>query len=127
MRTVLAFLLSLVFSLNTAYAGVAGVCDAVDHLPKNEAGQHFHIDHHSHDPSESDAVTASHDDGGPQQAAGPTGDHCHAHGTSGSAALGVDMTVPLLSGAYVFVASPSALLVSIAPACLERPPRVSRA
>lgn len=127
MRTVLAFLLSLVFSLNTAYAGVAAICDAVDHLPKNEVGHLFHLDHHSHDSPETAAATSPHDDGGPQKTANSAADHCHAHGTSGSVALGVNITVPLLSGAYVFTASLLALLVSIPSARLERPPRVSRA
>lgn len=127
MRTVLAFLLSLAFSLNVAYAGVAAICDAVDHLPKNEARQHFHVGHHSHDSSEAGAASASHDDGGPQKTSNSAADHCHAHGASGSVALGVDTTVPLLCGADVLVASPSSSLVSIPPARLERPPRVSRA
>lgn len=47
MRTLIVILLSVIFSLNAAFAAVAGVCDAIDHLPQGGSEQHFHVDQHS--------------------------------------------------------------------------------
>lgn len=52
MRTLIVILLSVIFSLNAAFAAVAGVCDAIDHLPQGGSEQHFHVDQHSHSVSE---------------------------------------------------------------------------
>ena len=127
MRTVLALLLSFVFSLNSAYASMAGVCDAVDHLPQSEAGQHLHMDHHSHDSSGSTPATEPQNDDDPLKASQSAAEHCHAHGASASVVFGGDMTPPPLCGGQVLVAFPSAALVSVTAARLERPPRVSLA
>jgi hypothetical protein len=55
MRTLIVILLSVVFSLNAAFAAVAGVCDAIDHLPQGGSEQHFHVDQHSHSVSDAAA------------------------------------------------------------------------
>jgi hypothetical protein len=125
MRLFFAVLLSLVFSLNGAFAAVVEVCDAVDHLPQRGTGQHLHVDHHNHDAVESTAATSP-DDGDPLKASA-SADHCHAHGASASVVPGSDTAGAPLCGAPVLAAHPDATLVSITPARLERPPRVSRA
>lgn len=115
MRVVLAFVLSLVFSLNAAYASVASVCDAMDHLSLGERDLHLHADHHSHD-----ADAQSHGDGDPLKNA-KSGDHCHAHGTWVSMVSNVDVT-PVF-GDHVLSPSESAPLLSVTTPRLERPPR----
>lgn len=115
MKAVLAFVLSLVFSLNAAYAAVAGVCDATDHLAQGERDLHFHADHHSHG-----ADVQSHDDGDPLKNAKP-GDHCHAHGSWVSLVSNVD-TTPVF-GDHVLSPSEPTPLSSVTTRRLERPPR----
>lgn len=127
MQKFLAFLLSFVFALNVAYAGVAGVCDAADHVPQGEADRHIHVGHHGHGSSASAAEVQSQDDSDPLRTSTASTDHCHAHGTATSVASGADLTPPPFLGGHVFIALPSAALISVTPALLERPPRASLA
>lgn len=126
MQKFLAFLLSFVFALNVAYAGVAGVCDAADHLPQGKTERHIHVGHDSHGAAASAVETPSHDDSDPLKTSAPT-DHCHAHGTATSVASGADLTTPPFLGGHILVAGPAATLVSVTPALLKRPPRTSLA
>ncbi len=121
MRLCFALFLSLVFACNAAFAGIADICDAADHMPRGEVGSHLHMGHHSHDDA------ASQDDGDPLKTSPSASGHCHAHGASASVVSGFDQTPSLPCGTQVLVPLPSAALVSITPTRLERPPRVSRA
>lgn len=128
MQKFLAILLSFVFALNVAYAGVAGVCDAADHLPQGKTERHIHVGHDSHGSAGSAVETPSHDDSSdPLKTSKAPTDHCHAHGTATSVASGADLTPPPFLGGRVFIALPSAALISVTPALLERPPRASLA
>lgn len=127
MQKFLAFLLSFVFALNVAYAGVAGVCDAADHLPQGKTERHIHVGHASHGSAASAVETPPHDDSDPLKNSQASTDHCHAHGTATSVASGADLTPPPFLGGHILVARPDATLVSVTPARLERPPRASLA
>lgn len=123
MKTFLSFLLSLTFTLNVAYAGVLGVCDAVDHFPLGDAEQHLHITHHSHNASGDTPESSDHGDGGPLKVSKIVSDHCHAHGTSFSMAAWTNMVFPSFIGQHILVALPASALASTPPDRLERPPR----
>jgi len=85
MRTLIVILLSVIFSLNAAFAAVAGVCDAIDHLPQGGSEQHFHVDQHSHSVSETMADERANGDTDTQQGKKSSGGHCHAHSTTATA------------------------------------------
>lgn len=127
MKTLFAFLLSFVFSLNAAYAGVAAVCDAADHIPQGEVESHIHLGHHSHGTSGDTAETSSNGDKDPVKASKVASDHCHAHGTSSSMVAGSDIVLPPLVGQHILAAFPAAAPASTTPDRLERPPRASLA
>lgn len=122
MRGFIVFLLSLFLSLNAAYAGVTGVCDALGHAPQGQSEHRSHLGHHVHDHAD-EAVADESSDPGSSSTAKTSSDHCHAHGAF-SALASVDLTLHLPQGGHVLATVPAAARVSNVPARLERPPRV---
>lgn len=126
MRSFIVFLLSLFLSLNAAYAGVTGVCDALEHAPQGQSEHGSHLGHHVHDHADdavADVVVASASDPSISSTAKASSDHCHVHGTF-SPLLSADLTLHLPLGSHVLATVPAAAPVSIIPARLERPPSV---
>jgi hypothetical protein len=115
MKVVLAFFLSLVLTLNAAYASVAGVCDLADHLSQGEQDRHLHVDHHSH----ADGARSPDDDGPMKNA--KSCDNCHVHGSAVSIVSAAHLT--LAFGDHVLSPLEAAPLTSVTAARLERPPR----
>ena len=116
MRALIAVLLSVLLSLNTAYAAVLGVCDTFEHGSPHEltAEQVSHFGHHSH--ADEDRAAADNGDTTVQA------DHCHAHPSFSSLTIG-DLTTPAVLGRSPFVGLPPAALVSALPIPLDNPPR----
>lgn len=127
MRTFIVILLSIVFSLNAAFAAVAGVCDAIDHLPQGESGQHLHMGHHSHSVSEAAADEHANGDTDTPQGKKSAGAHCHAHSTTATAVTASNLVSSPNLGHHVLIAPPSSPFASFIPAGLDRPPRNSLA
>lgn len=127
MRTLIVFLLSIIFSLNAAFAAVAGVCDAIDHLPQGESEQHFHVGLHSH--SDSEVVADEHASGNTDTPQGKksAGGHCHAHSTTVTAVTASNLVSSPKLGQHVLIAPPPSSFISFIPAGLDRPPRDSLA
>lgn len=122
MRSFIVFLLSLFLSLNVAYAGVTGVCDALEHAPQGVSEHRSHLGHHHHDHVD-DAVVADSGEPGSSSPTKVSSDHCHVHGAF-SPLASADLTLHLPQGSHVLATVPAAALVSNIPARLERPPRV---
>lgn len=124
MRSLLAFLLAVLLSLNAAHAAVVGICDALEHTQNHGA----HFGHHSHEHGDDHAPaapTAAPD----QPSQSPTaGDHHPAH-----VHPGFSMLLPSAIGAMVLAGhSPYPSLnrrdfVSAPQIRLERPPRATLA
>ena len=127
MRTLIVILLSVIFSLNAAFAAVAGVCDAIDHLPQGGSEQHFHVDQHSHSVSETMADERANGDTDTQQGKKSSGGHCHAHSTTATTVTASNLVSSLNLGHHVLIAPPSSPFASFIPAGLDRPPRDSLA
>jgi hypothetical protein len=127
MRTLIVILLSVIFSLNAAFAAVAGVCDAIDHLPQGGSEQHFHVDQHSHSVSETMADERANGDTDTQQGKKSSGGHCHAHSTTATAVTASNLVSSPNLGHHVLIAPPSSPFASFIPAGLDRPPRDSLA
>ena len=127
MRTFIVILLSVVFSLNAAFAAVAGVCDAIDHLPQGGAEQHLHIDHHSHSVSEAGAEEDANGDQDTPQGKKSAGGHCHAHSTTATAVMASSLVLSPTMGRDVFVTLSTSPFISFIPAGLDRPPQDSLA
>ncbi len=124
MRNCLTFILAAMLSLNTAYAAVVGVCDALEHTSSHDA----HLGHHSHEHSDDHA----HD--GPQVGADEAGkvssasDHCHnhVHPSFSSILPGIIGVMPL-TGRSPMVAAPAVAFVSVPQTPPARPPRATLA
>lgn len=127
MRSLIVILLSVIFSLNAAFAAVAGVCDAIDHLPQGGSEQHFHVDQHSHSVSEAAADERANGDTDTQQGKKSSGGHCHAHSTTATAVTASNLVSSPNLGHHVLIAPPSSPFASFIPAGLDRPPRDSLA
>lgn len=127
MRTFIVILLSVVFPLNAAFAAVAGVCDAIDHLPQGGAEQHLHIDHHSHSVSDAAVDEDAIGDQDTPQGKKSVGGHCHAHSPTASAATASNVVSSPNVGHHVLMALPASPFISFIPAGLDRPPRDSLA
>jgi hypothetical protein len=127
MRTLIVILLSVIFSLNAAFAAVAGVCDAIDHLPQGGSEQHFHVDQHSHSVSETMADERANGDTDTQQGKKSSGGHCHAHSTTATAVTASNLVSSPNLGHHVLIAPPASPFASFIPAGLDRPPRDSLA
>ena len=127
MRTFIVILLSVVFSLNAAFAAVAGVCDAVDHLPQGESAQHLHVGHHGHIVSEVMAEEHANGEQDTPQGKKSAGSHCHAHSTTTTAVAASNFVSSPNLGHHVLIAPPSSPFASFIPAGLDRPPRDSLA
>jgi hypothetical protein len=127
MRSLISFLLCIVFSLNAAFAAVAGVCDAIDHLPQGETGHHFHVSHHSHNLSEAGAEEHANGDQETPQGKKSVGGHCHAHSTTATAVTTSGLVSSPVMGHHVLIALTASPFISFIPAGLDRPPRDSLA
>lgn len=127
MRSLIVILLSVIFSLNAAFAAVAGVCDAIDHLPQGGSEQHFHVDQHSHSVSETMADERANGDTDTQQGKKSSGGHCHAHSTTATAVTASNLVSSPNLGHHVLIAPPLSPFASFIPAGLDRPPRDSLA
>jgi hypothetical protein len=123
MRSLISFLLCIVFSLNAAHAAVAGVCDALDHFPQGESEQHLHVSHHSHNLSEAGAEEHANGDQDTPQGKKSAGGHCHAHSTTATAVTSSGLVSSPAMGRHVLVALPASPVISFIPAGLDRPPR----
>lgn len=123
MRLFLVTLLSIVFSLNAAFAAVSGVCDAMDHFPQGDSDKHLHVGHLSHGVSE--VMTDEHMNGDQEtsQAKKPIGGHCHAHSATIVALTTSDFVLSPNFGNHVLIALPATPFISFIPAGLDRPPR----
>lgn len=117
MRTCLLFLLTIVLSLNAAYAASVGICDALE----QKQGHASHIGHHSHEHGDDhDAPPTGADD------AGKTHNHDHAHPSFSSILPSIVNVIPL-SGYSLQFATPAATFVSAPPVLIEHPPKATLA
>lgn len=128
MRSLIVLLLSIVFSLNAAFAAVVGVCDAIDHLPQGKSEQHLHkLSHHSHSVSEAGAEEDANGDQDTPQGKKSAGGHCHAHSTTATAVMASSLVLSPTMGRDVFVTLSTSPFISFIPAGLDRPPQDSLA
>ena len=122
MRTYLAFLLTIMLSLNAAYAASVGVCDALEQTTNHAAHfghhSHEHSDVHVHDEPVVDA------DGGSNVPAVSYHHHVHA---AFSCLLSDPIDVTPLKGCRPLIATPASNFVSAPQALIEHPPRAALA
>ena len=121
MRTYLAFLLTIMLSLNAAYAASVGVCDALEQTTNHAA----HFGHHSHEHSDVYDEPAVDADGGSNVPA--VSDHHHACTHPCFYLLSGAINVIPLDGCSPLVASPASTFISVSQTLLERPPRAALA
>ncbi len=127
MRSLIVLVLSIVFSLNTAFAAVAGVCDAVDHLLQGESEQHVHTSLLSHSVSDAAADEDANGDQDTPQGKKAVGGHCHAHSLTACAVTASNVVSAPNVGHHVLIALSASPFISFFPAGLDRPPRDSLA
>jgi len=124
MRIFLSFILTVMLSLNAAYAASVGVCDALEHT----SGQAAHFGHHSHEHSDDHAhdEPAADADGANYVPAADDHHHAHVHAAF-SFLLSDTIHVTPLKGCSPLVASPASTFISAPQALIERPPRATLA
>ena len=116
MRTCLAFILSIMFSLNTAYATSVGICDALKHTSHTA---HIGLHSHEHDDGQ-DAPSLDPDEEGKSNC------HDHVH-PSFSSILPNTIGITPMMGCSILVVAPVSTILSAPQTLLERPPRVALA
>ena len=120
MRIFLSFILTIMFSLNAAYAASVGVCDALEHTSSQAAHfghhSHEHSDDHVHDEPAADA------DGANYVPAADDHHHAHVHAAF-SFLLSDTINVIPLEGRNPLIATPASTFISAPQALIERPPR----
>jgi len=120
MRIFLSFVLTIMFSLNAAYAASVGVCDVLEHTSSQAAHfghhSHQHSDDHVHDEPAADA------DGGNNVPAVSDHHHAHVHAVF-SFLLSDTINVIPLEGCSPLIATPASTFISAPQALIERPPR----
>jgi hypothetical protein len=117
MRTCLTFLLSMMLTLNAAYAASVGICDALEQKP----GHASHIGHHTHEHDDDHDAQPSGADG-----AGKTHNHDHAHPAFSSIPPNIVRVMPL-AGHGLPAASPAGTFVSAPQVLIEHPPKATLA
>jgi len=117
MRIYLALLLSMLLSLNAAYAASVGICDALEQTQSHA----LHIGHHSHEHSDGHDAPSS-----GTGAADKVHYHDHAHPSFSSILPGIIDVMPLM-GCSPLVAAPASAFASAPQALLDHPPRATLA
>jgi ABC-type Zn2+ transport system substrate-binding protein/surface adhesin len=124
MRACLVFFLALMLSLNSAYAAVMGVCDALDHTSSHDT----HLGHHSHEHSDDhthDNPTANSDEAGKTFSASDH-HHDHVHPSFSYILPGIIGVMPL-TGSSPIVAATTDAFISAPQAPPARPPKATLA
>ena len=124
MRTCLVFFLTIMLSLNAAYAASVGVCAALEQTSSHAA----HFAHHGHEDSDEyahDNSQVSADEAGKVTAvSGHHHDHVHP---SFSVILPCNMGIVPLIEPHSLVATPASVFVSAPQALIEYPPKATLA
>lgn len=124
MRLMFALLLSMLVSLNAAYAGVTGLCDALEHMPAGSLEHGQHPGHHDH---RDDHAAGGSDPSNPEPAsdgsqARVSADHCHGHATFTPLPPSC-IGLPVQAVHSRLAALPPVFWKSVVPGFPKRPPR----
>ena len=122
MRTCLTFLLSIMLSLNAAYAAGVGICDVLGHSSNHAA----HFGHHSHEHSDDRAAQPA--DQNQDGKESPVDNQYHDHVHPGFSSILTDIiSVMPLTGCSPLIVAPANAFVSVPQTLPDRPPRATLA